>query len=151
VIFNIIFGTAVLGVVMGVAGDYAHTKASVMLEKKMARSQQNIKTEMSQAALLGSTGTGNHRVDARMQKKYGGDQSKWTDEAIARECRHVLMGKFWKDQLYSFLTGIGILVPTLFFWGFSHYFLVEGSGSQDMCQDMGHPNPSIYPCFWIIV
>ena len=48
VIFNIIFGTAVLGVVMGVAGDYAHTKASVMLEKKMAllqwRKMQNENT-----------------------------------------------------------------------------------------------------------
>ena len=36
VIFNIIFGTAVLGVVMGVAGDYAHSQAAVMRKQRAA-------------------------------------------------------------------------------------------------------------------
>ena len=40
----------------------------------MARSQQKIEHQKSEATLLGKSGTGNAKVDARMVKKFGADQ-----------------------------------------------------------------------------
>lgn len=57
-----------------ISRDVSDTLLLFSVEKKMARSQQKIEHQKSEATLLGKSGTGNAKVDARMVKKFGADQ-----------------------------------------------------------------------------
>lgn len=121
-IINIILGVTLLSVLMGVVADYHYQHAQAVFTKRVARTQAAMHKALRVADVMSegqevlsarvnggghiagkSRGTGDHRVDKRMSKLYGGDDSKWTDEQIAEQCHYWMMRDFWRDQFLNFL------------------------------------------------
>eukprot|EP01046_Picozoa_sp_COSAG06_P073472 COSAG06_NODE_21987_length_738_cov_1.416275_1_plen_245_part_11 len=83
VIFNIVVGVAVLGVVMGVVGDWAQQQAKAVYEKKVASAHEKMHKALHAGKVQKQSdapevrasfrGTGDPRVDARMRKAHGAD------------------------------------------------------------------------------